>query len=1043
MQNPPWYDKVTAYMNTPDLRTFIGWHRPAIELVARKLEDLNAQEPGTFRRATVVVPTAESGRRLREYMAERAGKPILMPRITLAGQLIPTKGDNVATEMETLAAWLHVLGNAMSDKPLPWLLEVVTQMRRVRKQLEQEGRTPEWELDSALSFVRDYLQEPEEQWQNTIRYEKERWETLRTTFNGVDEQLALWQRRSAEQCRAAEMENPHPRGMIIVACVPELSPINRLYLRRMAESGAARVEIWVNAPSDESLRFDDFGQPIPTIAEGPFAGMGWSECPIIIPHQGTDNHLCAEDVIHPTGSVQAYGRKVRELAGGHHADELVLASCDDSLSPMIVTAFQPEWQINMPEGRSLLATEAGRIPLQLKEACASLYQNDISDSRAMEDLQVLLRNRILQCCMAPPQSLVSYNRYLTELCSVHLPGSAKHLLHLMRQELQQMESREDARPPIVQKLRHYLHYTENIIDLLNDCNNADTLPTRLCELADALARRLTAPEMKRAARVLTELLRDAAALVTDRTIACPPQTALMLVAHLAEKKAAGILEGAGERNKSINLKGWRELCYTSEPYVIIAGMHDNCVPERMPADAYLPNAYRAFQRMTNDTTRCARDSFLLTALLHSRAAGNIHFVLSACTTDGTPIAPSSLLLRCNSAAETAQRVHWLFSDPQVNTTEQAYDLLPFITPPQDRANDGMWEDISLIAPGITNPYAASERTFSPSAIKSFLSCPLRFWLNKLLNICPGDALEENKAEPDHAEYGTLLHAILQDITTRYPRAEAGTNEETLADEIAEYAIASTTAHVAKQYGDADDTLTLPIRILQNNLYKTTCAFAKKHAQDLCNGWEVLMTEEQLVFSMPASDNSAPLIFDMRVDRVDRHRDDGRMRVIDYKSNATDPRKTHWEKLSETAAQLHKIHLPAEFTLQDDNGDLYRWNSVQLPLYAEALRRIHHLNTLPETAFYNMPRSAPAEVTYNPMCGLKAKSAMTQELHEQAMRCVQAAAHLMRAGMCLASAESLGRSLKYNNFGALNIYKDPDPRVMCSLPTPDNTTSSEI
>ena len=40
---------------------------------------------------------------------------------------------------------------------------------------------------------------------------------------------------------------------------------------------------------------------------------------------------------------------------------------------------------------------------------------------------------------------------------------------------------------------------------------------------------------------------------------------------------------------------------------------------------------------------------------------------------------------------------------------------------------------------------------------------------------------------------------------------------------------------------------------------------------------------------------------------------------------------------------------------------------------------------------------------------------------------------MRAGKCLYSAESLGRSLMYSNFGALSIYKDPDPRVMCSLP----------
>ena len=68
-----------------------------------------------------------------------------------------------------------------------------------------------------------------------------------------------------------------------------------------------------------------------------------------------------------------------------------------------------------------------------------------------------------------------------------------------------------------------------------------------------------------------------------------------------------------------------------------------------------------------------------------------------------------------------------------------------------------------------------------------------------------------------------------------------------------------------------------------------------------------------------------------------------------------------------------------------------------------------------------------------MGGVSSNASMTQELHEQAMSCVQQAAALMRAGKCLYSAESLGRSMMYSSFGALSIYKDPDPRVMCSLP----------
>ena len=306
-------------------------------------------------------------------------------------------------------------------------------------------------------------------------------------------------------------------------------------------------------------------------------------------------------------------------------------------------------------------------------------------------------------------------------------------------------------------------------------------------------------------------------------------------------------------------------------------------------------------------------------------------------------------------------------------------------------------------------------------------------MERLLKISPGDALDESKSEPDAAEYGTLLHAILQDITTRFDKADGGTDCASLTEAVTAYAHECTCSHVATQYGDESGTLPIPIRILQRNLQKTVQEFAQQHAQELCNGWEVILREEQLCFQLPAEDGSAPLLFDMRVDRVDRHRIDGRMRVIDYKTNDSNPRTTHWEKLSPDAAALYEAYMPAAMTLQNEKADRFRWASVQLPLYAEGLRQIYELKELPETAFYNMPRTKPGTVVYSPMGGMSSKATMTPELHDQAMACVQSAAALMRAGKCLYSAESLGRSMPYSNFGALSIYKDPDPRILCNLP----------
>ena len=1030
-------------MSKPDLRHFLGWDKPAIELVAAQLEELNRTAPQQLRRATVVVPTSGSGRRLREYMAERADKPVLMPKIVLAGQLIPCKGNNLATEQETMAAWMEILGNAMPDKSTPWILEVSTQMRKVRKQLEQEARAPEWDENEGLNFVRNHLQEAENQWKHTLAYEKSRWDTLRTTHTRVDEKLQQWGRTPIEQSRAQELEYPQNRGMIIIACVPELSPLNRLYIKQLINTTQTKVKIWVNAPLTEADRFDEFGQPIPVITEGKFDKQGWSECPIEIPrrsHQNeNDNSVCEADVIHPAGSVQAFGRKVKELAGGLNSEQVVIAGCDSSLSPVLVSTFLPEWTLIMPEGRSLQATEVGRIPMQLKNACATFCEEDVPRNYEMEDFLILLRNRALQCSLYPPATLNGFNLYVSELNAEHLPNSASHLLYLLKRKLSEENSTEQPNLRKTKKLGTYIEYTEKIIQLVHDCSQTDTMPKSLVSLASALQRSVTSPHLKPAVAMLAEHMRETADLVSDRLIQCAPFAALSILAHTVEKQSAAVLEGAAERDQAINLKGWRELCYTTAPHIIIAGMHDGCVPERLPADAYLPNAYRSFLNMTNDTTRCARDSFLLTALLHSRPVGAVHFVISACTTDGTPIAPSSLLMRCNTPAETAQRVSRLFAPSQEPEANETYDLLPFITPDTGTAPQ---ESIDMIAPGVANPYREKQRTFSPSAIKSFLNCPLRFWLNRLLGVAPGDAMEENKSEPDNAEYGTLLHAILQDVTTRYAAAPDGSDAEVLAQEISTYAAKCTETQIRAQYGDENNAFPIIINILQRNITKTVQEFARKHAKDLCNGWEVIMMEQQLLFSLPSEDEDSPLLFDMRVDRVDRNRHSGLMRVIDYKSNATDPRQTHWERLSESATALYEAYMPKAFILRDEKDKCYRWSSVQLPLYAEALKQIHHLPTLPETAFYNMPRTSPGEVAYHPMTGLESKSEMTADLHEKAMQCVQAAASLMRKGLCLYSAESMGRSLSYDNFGALSIYKDPNPRVLCGLPQLTVPTAEE-
>ena len=1009
---------------------FIGWNRPAIELVAEKLERLNEIEPDAFRRATVVVPTAESGRRLREYMAERAGKPILMPRIILTGQLIPGEGNCVATEMDTLAAWLEVLGSSerLQGKNAAWLLDVACQMQRVRTQLEQENRSPVWEQDAALDFVKLRLEENPESWQNTLSYERERWENLRTMFAAVDEVLSARGLRSAEQVRAAELACPAKRGLVLIACVPELSPQNRLYLTRLIETKAATVRVLVNAPESEKDRFDSFGQPIPHIEQGPAAGIGWCDCPVQVPRE-TDESLTAREVIHSVAGQAEFGRMARSLAGGYDSHQVVIASCDSSFSASLVTAFQPEWNLMLPEGRSFLSTEVGQIPQLLYAACAAapseaLYDEESGQIVGSSVLSVkaflaLLRHCPLQRTLEPRLPSGIWNVWLDDLVNKHLPFSAEYIHTLAK--------REAEKPGSSPSTSLYVAWIEKAMRLVEDCVDTAACPSCLRSLAASLSREYAAaePKLQTAVRRMAELMRQAADLVEQG--ASKPLSALALLEHAVAGAAAGVLEGAERRDSAINVRGWRELSYTWEQRVILTGMHEGCVPERAPADSWLPDAYRSFLKMTDGECRRARDTFLLTALLQSRPAGSVHMVLARSSADGTPIAPSSLLLRCATLSETAERVSWLYSDPPAPAPEVPYAELSllnqgrFLQPPEP----GQMESIRLLSAEARNPYAEPGKTWSPSQIKNFLDCPLRFWLDCLENLNPGDALEPDKAEPDAAEYGELLHAVLQSVATEFASASPSIQLAELQQKIEAFAGDCAERVVKERYGDKCQTLSSPVKLMLRNLKRSVGAWAACHAADLCAGWEVQMCEQLLEFSLPAGEGMPDIPFSMRVDRVDRHRDSGLYRVIDYKTNDSPPEKTHLESISGTVAELYETWMPSELFLKQDDGKMKRWTSVQLPLYAEGIRQLFRLEQLPETAFYNLPRTKPLEVKYNHM--------KDNGLHEGALACVRRVAALMRAGECLFSAESLGRTMSYAQFGALGMHRNPDPRCMCSLP----------
>ncbi|HXA80976.1 MAG TPA: ATP-dependent nuclease subunit B, partial [Opitutaceae bacterium] len=95
-------------------RHFISWDRPLLpQAVAFLAGEWKGDGPLDLSTLLVVVPTQQSGRRLREALAEHAaarGQAAFPPRVFTPDRLITQGlGPDVAARLESLLAWTEIL----------------------------------------------------------------------------------------------------------------------------------------------------------------------------------------------------------------------------------------------------------------------------------------------------------------------------------------------------------------------------------------------------------------------------------------------------------------------------------------------------------------------------------------------------------------------------------------------------------------------------------------------------------------------------------------------------------------------------------------------------------------------------------------------------------------------------------------------------------------------------------------------------------------------------------------------------------------------
>ena len=362
---------------------------------------------------------------------------------------------------------------------------------------------------------------------------------------------------------------------------------------------------------------------------------------------------------------------------------------------------------------------------------------------------------------------------------------------------------------------------------------------------------------------------------------------------------------------AIDLQGWIELHWEDAPLLIATGMNEGVVPESRVEDIFLPDSRRRELGLVCDRDRLARDVYYMTAICeHRRKQGRAVFVLGRYACGGDPLKPSRLLFHCLPEQVVERAEHIFRAPPEKDRNRAAQTRLRLdpslpVSPPQSLLPDHL----------------------SPSAISDYLACPFRFYLKRILGMEP---YKRGKSELDGADYGSLIHLALKSIgpqPERPPLADANVLAGMLEKELR--------ALFRKRYGSDP---AVPLLIQLETAVNRLEAFARQQVELWEQGWEIAATERECEIELDGMPVRGV------IDRIDRHRESRRLRLIDYKTSesACDPGKYH----------LGTAKGAREYALEGRGA----WKNLQLPLYRMMIPAEMAADAPVEVALWHLPKA---------------------------------------------------------------------------------------
>ncbi len=375
-------------------------------------------------------------------------------------------------------------------------------------------------------------------------------------------------------------------------------------------------------------------------------------------------------------------------------------------------------------------------------------------------------------------------------------------------------------------------------------------------------------------------------------------------------------------DRVIDVQGWLELLYEPGKHLVICGMNETFVPARSGGEPWLSENIRKALGLISDENRHARDAYLLHAMLRMRATNGSARLICGKTGDG---------------GETYLPSRLLFQIPRSGLVPAVKNLFREIEPPE--ANLVWHRDFSWQTPSVVN-----RERISVTALRDYLACPFRFYLKHIVRM---GATEPDRREMNARDFGSVTHFVLEcwgkDTEAR---------DLSDAEKLAAYLGAKLDEVILESFGKKPP---LAIRIQTGSIRQRLAWFATRQALIRAEGWEIIRIERKIAIP------SNGFVISGMIDRIDRHRETGQLRVIDYKTgDVKDIEKEHRQRITP------RTTIPAHFpdggpTFQnglDTKGKSFEafWKNLQLPLYALA-ERIDSDGQLPVPAYIHLGKTA--------------------------------------------------------------------------------------